>query len=387
MSVEGGRIRFASRKDESSAVAEPATDAEAAGLATGDFAETYEKWMRLTVWNSFASIGLEATYRTYQQSVFGDRVKKWFLFAALMGTCGTINTECGHLITGDDANRSSVALRVQMASSMVVFWICSFCASSVPTAWLHAFYQRQQTILCCLAICFGLSITLPGLLQPDQRSSAAPLDGLDRYVQGHFVALIAATSVMTLAWSDLSPLIFAILSLVLLVLWNVRNIRMQLASLPTAAINGTGALSSAHGESLFGVTLLQYFSTWVGCFFVSYQKDLLMRRNFVILQIVKTEKDKRIRALRGEKDSLEVKLTQLTQHVKFIDRSDTSRAPRDKASFKSRINRVRQKQEFKHQAASHGSSTSQSLIADAVSLMSSKASTRHGTRPPRPDEA
>ena len=74
-----------------------------------------------------------------------------------------------------------------------------------------------------------------------------------------------------------------------------------------------------------------------------------MRRNFVILQIVKVEKDKRIKELRGEKETLEVQLTDLEarskrqaaatrQHVKFVDRSDNER-PRERPthSFKHRF--------------------------------------------------
>lgn len=282
--------RRARNTEAPAAIAVAVSDGDHEKTKIVDFSKTYEKWMRMTMMSTFAEPGLESTYRAYQMSVFGDRVKTWFLLVALMCTCGMIIIETGHLFTGNLAIRGNIALRLQINGAAMLYWLGFFCARSVPTSWLHAFYKRQQVILCLISITFGIAVALPGLLQPNQLSSA-PLDGLDRYVQGHFGAIFGATCLMTLAWSDLSPLIYAILSLFLLVVWNLRNIRMQFAALPAAGTGANGTLPSGQAhespsfEDMYQVTLLHYLAAWVGSIFISYQKDTLMRRNFVILQV------------------------------------------------------------------------------------------------------
>ena len=112
------------------------------------------------------------------------------------------------------------------------------------------------------------------------------------------------------------------------VLWYARNLTMHGVNLRGANVTlPTGQEPLSAG--VFGVSLLQYLSAWLASVFVSYQKDLLMRRNFVILKVVKKDKDRRILALRGQKQSLEVQLTDLEarseanaankQHIKFVD--------------------------------------------------------------------
>ena len=327
-----------------------------------DFATMYDRWTRVTMMNTFVEPGLEASYRAYQLSIYGDRVRKWFLLAAMVATCGTINTELGgYLATGLSGN--AMRIRVVMPGSAVLFWAAFFCARSMPKPWLHAFYKRQQVILSSISCAFGFAITLPGILQPDQFDDA-PLDDLSSFVQGHWIALVGSTSLITLAWSDLSPVIYTVLSLFFLTLWNVRAITLQKDHFDEVSNTNATTMPSDHEPAVsgvFSVTLLHYLAAWVASVFVSHQKDTLMRRNFVILQIVKVEKDRRIKALRGEKETLEVQLTDLEarsrrqpQHVKFLDNARPRERHTATQSFKHRVHHARS------HAAKQGSNTADS---------------------------
>jgi hypothetical protein len=72
--------------------------------------------------------------------------------------------------------------------------------------------------------------------------------------------------------------------------------------------------------------MIQYASMVVFGSFVSFHKDQLNRQNFIILQLVKDAKDRRIQTLRGEKRHLEI-LADVAKsagaakptHIKFVD--------------------------------------------------------------------
>ena len=100
------------------------------------------------------------------------------------------------------------------------------------------------------------------------------------------------------------------------VAWNVLAYRLRTQLLDVTAPDATGLPLTT-----LVLSTAQYAAPWVASIFISYQKDTLMRKNYVVLRIVKKIDAKRIEALRGEKQDLEMRLERVarSEHVKFVE--------------------------------------------------------------------
>ena len=72
----------------------------------------------------------------------------------------------------------------------------------------------------------------------------------------------------------------------------------------TVGIPVNNHIDAADPGAYFAV-LVQYMSTIIFGFFISFHKDTLMRKNYVIFEIVQLSKNQRITQLRGENRQLE----------------------------------------------------------------------------------
>ena len=104
---------------------------------------------------------------------------------------------------------------------------------------------------------------------------------------------MACAACITLAWGDLPPLLFLLFSLLAFPLWILRN-RVLFNGVDTAEDLSTDPLSA------IGALVPQYSATLIVGVSICYYKDKLMRQNFVILQLVKHDRDRTLNQLTGE---------------------------------------------------------------------------------------
>ena len=320
------------------------------------FGHRYSSMMQRTLLNHFAAPGLEMAYRKYQIALWGERFRQWALLAAGIASGATVFVEVSHWTNSPRLPHES--LRVVLIVFSILLWGLWLTANWVPRDWLHYFFRYQQLYLFLLSVAFQIAVTLPGYLHHEDDSDTSEVLGSDLFGQGHWAALMAAGCCIVVMWSDLSPVLYAVVSLLGLVLWNVRTVRIHTDTWPGGQVRFDVGTIAGY--------LAMYMCLWMATCFISYAKDTLLRQNFVVLQILREDKDRRIKALRGEKQQLEflvavnrAKQQQQQQsmalNIKFVDRDDEDAKANNGRAVRRLVERTRAAQNRKrpHHVSRH----------------------------------
>lgn len=285
-----------------------------------DSGDLYARMMRRNLFNEFTLPGLEAAYRAFLVALWRDAFQRWVLLAAFICTTGSIYIRATMHTPAAVAHPSLFA---PMAAFSALFWCGLLVSRCAPERWLRSFFALQQSFLSALALGFILVLTLPVLCVADGTAADnARMAAGDLLEHGRFQATLPAAASVVLAWSDLSPLRFSVICLVGFALWTQRNLELQQRM--------NGALPAEQQRQLDGSTyaaqLSLYITTFIAAVSISFQKDTLTRKNFVILRLVNAGKDHRIKTLTGEKKKLEfmvavrrAQAAEAVSHVKFVD--------------------------------------------------------------------
>ena len=288
-----------------------------------EFDDDYSRMMRRNAWNHFRDPDFEDLFRSYLMSLWGERLRSWCILGALVAGVGVANLELDRHAFG--VLDGEYSLRVPFITFLVGMVLCWLAASRIPRPWLARFYRWQQLILSCTAVFMAVLLCLSGwyiLALPLEVGNQGSAQGAP-YAQGHWNALVGATCIGLLAWSDLDPMIFALCSLLFVPAWAGRSIMVH-----SRVVNENSRdLSSMHRALWSGI--IHYTSIVIVGIFVSFHKDRLNRQNFVMLQLMKAFKDRRIQTLHGEKRHLEilvdvaesaVAVAAKPTHIKFVDK-------------------------------------------------------------------
>lgn len=266
-------------------------------LAPDDYHEEYTRMMRRDYQNRFVEPGLESLYRSYKISLWKDKFRAWCLLGAMVAAAGIANVGLDTHVFLLFGAQEHVML-APFITFLVASLSCWLAMPRLPQSWLLYFYARQQFVLLCLVAMLGGFMSTLGWVF---LKSAVVSQTQDPYAQGHWNALVVTTCLVYMAWSDLSPWLFAVGSVIILPLVTLRNASVRVID-GREGSQGLSALSSAG----YWACVCHYASMLILGTFVSFHKDKLLRQNFVIFQLVKHNKDRRIQALRGEKKHLEI---------------------------------------------------------------------------------
>ena len=288
-----------------------------------------ENMMRLNLCHQFVAPGLEAEYCVHQKSLWEEGFRIWSLLAASVLTVGAI---CIQLQTEDSV------LQLCFWTAAAFFALSYIGARIGPRSWLLLAFRHRESLILAMGGAYALGLTLPVIISPSASVVVRRLQNvsaehaleydslLDQNDVGRLQAIIASCSCFVLAWSDLSPLRFLLLSLLGFVLWTARNFRL-LRTLQGSVAEVTGQELDDGVVALlasYTVHLSYYTSVWFVGVLVSFNKDKLLRKNFVILWLVQRDRDRQIRALSHEKTQLQSELVAKQRDrqaapVKFLD--------------------------------------------------------------------
>lgn len=232
-----------------------------------------------------------------------------------------------------EADSAHDSFRYLLYGACIAFWALAALVAMVlrcgSDLWRERMVRWQQGILALIILLFILGATLPVLISSPAEVAAGFRGAEITYVDGRWHVVVASTGAAIVACSGLSPPLFGLLELTAFTLWEARNHVLRLAvglqAVGTAPANSTLRAGPAELEqNILVAASIHYALIAPICFLVSYQRDRLVRQNFVILQLVKSRRDRTISELRGEKQQLELMLavekaqSEASAHIKIM---------------------------------------------------------------------
>jgi len=306
-------------------------------------------WASRNMLNQFRSRGIEKAYRRYVALLWLSNFLWWLVVCA---SCLSIAPVLDVLrMTPLLPNGSEAAyvphatFRHVLYASSGIFWalaaLLAMALRDPSHVWRERVASHQQSILASIVVTFTVAATLPVLMASQAEVAAGHAGSSIVYLDGRWHVLVASSGAVLVACSGLSPPLFALLELTAFALWEARNHALRRAVGWEGELAAAGATTNASSlnEHASGhadreghaavaqtviVEILHYVPIALICFIVSYQRDRLMRQNFVILQLVKSRQDHTISALRGEKAQLELMLavdraqSEASAHIKIM---------------------------------------------------------------------
>mmetsp|Transcript_54173 Transcript_54173/g.139914 ORF Transcript_54173/g.139914 Transcript_54173/m.139914 type:complete len:568 (+) Transcript_54173:2-1705(+) len=321
-----------------------------------DALEHVETWSRRNCLGQFNHQAIEKAYERYIAQLWVDALPRWtFLVAVIMSLAPIIGEVLSPLFRDEQPNRGvHLSMHRALYGLSVIFWVLTVglvCLRRCRREWLRAIASQQQRILVFVAFAIGSGLTFPIILA-SKSEIIAGIPQIDLtaklFLEGRWQQSLSASAAALYACSGVSPIVFALVAPIIFGIWETRNHVMRLALATVDATEDATVATAANmtqfpacpdwdsGEEgyILSASIMHVVPVFLVTFVVAYQRDSSMRQNFVILQLVRTKKDRAIDTLRGEKEKLESVLdsvhraqAETHQHIKFV----TANTPRPAA--------------------------------------------------------
>lgn len=270
-----------------------------------DAFEKVDAWAERGWLGRFRNRGIEHSFQNYITHLWWRQFMHWLIVAASILTLGPA-VNFGLFLGGGAPLEAHASLQTTIYILVSILWCLALGFALQLRFGSHALRQRiarkRELIMAVFGGLILSGLTLPLLFARDDSAIAAGYNAKSvNYSDGRWHIVLEVLASGLLALSGVSPELYTYLALPAFGLWEARNFRLRAAIRNVYGAQAAAAYADPRDvESLIVPTSIAH-ALRIGIlgFVVCYQRHAHARENFVILQLVRSSKDRTIDELKA----------------------------------------------------------------------------------------